>query len=287
MKSLRVAVAAAFLAASTYAEKENDSTSELAALSEKIEQMLKDAPTGPHGGKLISPEIKELMDRRSGGLVIPKTNGNTVMIVDARGEADGFLDAYVAGVKTQFHIGITPVVKEIAADEDLFAAAMAAKTVKSPAVVMIVSREKTPVLSIFPEDAVGVVNAAPLKTGDAKLYHERLTKEVSRCMALAFGGFATAAPNGKIVKSILSPLYSVKDLDNMKLTGIGPGQCNAIYESMALLGVQAARPVVYSVACRQGWAPAPTNAIQKAIWDKVHAVPATPMKIEFDPKKGR
>ena len=106
-------------------------------------------------------------------------------------------------------------------------------------------------------------------------------------MTLAFGGFATTAPNGKIVKSILSPLYSVKDLDNMKMTGIGPGQCNAIYESMALLGVQAARPVVYSVACRQGWAPAPTNAIQKAIWDKVHAVPATPMKIEFDPKKGR
>ena len=34
-------------------------------------------------------------------------------------------------------------------------------------------------------------------------------------------------------------------------------------------------------------APAPTNEFQKAVWDKVHAIPQNPMKIEFDPKKGR
>ena len=54
-----------------------------------------------------------------------------------------------------------------------------------------------------------------------------------------------------------------------------------------MCGVTPARKGIYEAACQQGWAPAPTNDIQKAIWDKVHAVPATPMKIEFDPKKGR
>ena len=45
--------------------------------------------------------------------------------------------------------------------------------------------------------------------------------------------------------------------------------------------------MTYKEACEEGWAPAPTNEIQKAIWDKVRATPKNPMKIEFDPKKGR
>ena len=48
-------------------------------------------------------------------------------------------------------------------------------------------------------------------------------------------------------------------------------------------------PIVrfYSAAVQEGWAPTPTDTVQKAIWDKVNATPKTPMKIEFDPKKGR
>ena len=40
-------------------------------------------------------------------------------------------------------------------------------------------------------------------------------------------------------------------------------------------------------ACQEGWAPAPTNDVQKAIWEKVHAIPDKPMTIEFDPKKDK
>jgi len=53
------------------------------------------------------------------------------------------------------------------------------------------------------------------------------------------------------------------------------------------LGVKPAEKTTYRKACREGWAPAPTNEVQQAIWDKVHQIPANPMKIEFDPKKGR
>ena len=62
---------------------------------------------------------------------------------------------------------------------------------------------------------------------------------------------------------------------------------NKMINNAKLMGVAVRRRVSYRKACQEGWAPAPTNDIQKAIWDKVHAVPATPMKIEFDPKKGR
>ena len=56
---------------------------------------------------------------------------------------------------------------------------------------------------------------------------------------------------------------------------------------MEKCGVTPLRIATYRQACREGWAPAPTNDVQKAIWDKVHAIPKSPMKIEFDPKKGR
>lgn len=47
------------------------------------------------------------------------------------------------------------------------------------------------------------------------------------------------------------------------------------------------RVAKYSEACQEGWAPPPTNEFQKAIWDKVHAIPDKPMTIEFDPKKDK
>ena len=36
-----------------------------------------------------------------------------------------------------------------------------------------------------------------------------------------------------------------------------------------------------------GWAPQPTNEVQRAIWDKVHAIPDKPLTIEFNPKKDK
>ena len=45
--------------------------------------------------------------------------------------------------------------------------------------------------------------------------------------------------------------------------------------------------VTYKKACEEGWAPAPTNDIQKAIWDKVHAMPTAPIKIKPETKKVR
>ena len=145
-------------------------------------------------------------------------------------------------------------------------------------------RPSGPVLSIYPEDAVGIVNVASLKSAAGELFRERVFKETWRGIALALSGFATVAPNGRVVKSILAPVYSVKNLDEMKMSALSPSQCSAVYEAVSGIGLQAAKPVLYSVAVRQGWAPPPTNAVQKAIWQKVHAIPDKPITIEYDPK---
>jgi hypothetical protein len=35
------------------------------------------------------------------------------------------------------------------------------------------------------------------------------------------------------------------------------------------MGIKPARMTTYRKACEEGWAPMPTNSVQKAIWDEV------------------
>ena len=285
MMKMTAVIAVAAICGSVHAA-DNGAENELAEINKKITAMLDAAPKGPHGGKLISPELKALMDQRSGGLVYPKTNGKALLIVDARGgDDDGFIGEFANGLKRTFYLNVTTSRKTIAHDVDYFATANALKTEANPAVLLIVDANGKPTIAAYPEDAVGVVNAARLNEADKAKYKERLTKEVWRGMALSLGGFAMTAPNGRIVKSILSPVYSTKDLDAIPAKSLAPHQCNAIYESVAAIGLQAAKPVSYKMACRQGWAPAPTNSIQKAIWDEVHALPTEPIKIKPETQK--
>ena len=257
-------------------------------LKRQIDRLLETAPTGPHGGKIVSPEMKMLMDRRSGGLIVPKTNGRTFLLIDARGVKDEILLKFADNLKRRLHLGVTSITNAPPTEgADLFNFAQGFKTQDHPAIVCVVDSERGPSISAYPEDAIAVVNVAKLKTADTALFTKRVSKETWRGVALAMGGYIATAPNGRIVKSLLSPVYSVDDLDALDSTALSPAQCRAVCEAVKPLGLEAARPTTYAVACRQGWAPAPTNEIQRAIWERVHAIPSRPMKIEFDPKKGR
>lgn len=283
---ITVLAVAGICGAADVAGSGNAASEELSEINNRIKAMLEVAPKGPHGGKLISPELKELMDRRSGGLVYPKTNGKALLLVDARGgEDDGFVTEFAREMKRGFYLNVATNRKPFVQDGDLFKFAAAQKNNDNPAVILIVDVERKPTLSVYPEDAVGIVNVASLKGMDAARFKERLSKELWRGMALSLGGFAATAPNGRIVKSILSPVYSTADLDAIAVRGLSPHQCNAIYESVSAIGLQAAKPVSYKMACTQGWAPPPTNNIQRAIWDMVHALPSQPIKIKPETTK--
>ena len=52
-------------------------------------------------------------------------------------------------------------------------------------------------------------------------------------------------------------------------------------------GITPAIESTYRKACKEGWAPQPTNEYQQAIWDSFHELPTKPVKIEFDPAKGK
>ena len=79
---------------------------------------------------------------------------------------------------------------------------------------------------------------------------------------------------------------TVSELDDMQLF-LPVDVFSKIDASAEKRGLRPEIVAEYYEACEQGWAPPPTNDVQKAIWEATHTVPATPMKIEYDPKKGR
>ena len=135
----------------------------------------------------------------------------------------------------------------------------------------------------MPEERIAIINAKRYLGGKDPLAPEtRLIKEVWR--ALGFVGGVGYAP---YQNDVLQPVYNLRELDALVYQVMQPMNFQKMYGQMAKFDVKRARHIPYKLAVMEGWAPAPTNEYQKAIWDKVHAAPKNPMKIEFDPKKGR
>lgn len=139
-------------------------------------------------------------------------------------------------------------------------------------------------LLVSPDEAWAAVNVAALAVDNPKsdVLAFRLRKELSRAFIFLCGGV-----NTQYEKTPANYCGSLKDLDAIDMDEV-PADLIARFRTYTQgYGVTPTITATYKTACKHGWAPAPTNDYQKAIWDKVHAVPATPMKIEFDPKKGR
>ena len=151
-------------------------------------------------------------------------------------------------------------------------------------IVAIVEDPSLPRLLVANEEHVALVNTLGLdadKPMDIVLAR-RIRLEILRAFGYCFGAAETPFPG-----CVLKGCSTVSDLDMTKGETFAGDVDNRIREHLKGLGVLPWRLYSYKRACIEGWAPAPTNEYQKAIWDKVHAMPKNPLKIEFDPKKGR
>ena len=152
--------------------------------------------------------------------------------------------------------------------------------------IVVVADETTPAMLLAPEDHWGVVNVNRLtddlgsERAKVKFLPHRTRKEIIRAFSILCGG-GSSQFKGNVMNAA-----SMREMDYMKET-IPVDMINYWRLHLATLGVTPKKVASYADACQQGWAPPPTNSVQKAIWDQIHAMPANPMKIEFDPKKGR
>ena len=145
--------------------------------------------------------------------------------------------------------------------------------------VYIVDDTSRPGLVIVPEEGWATVNVA--KYGNTNLA-DRVNKELWRAFSLVCGAADTGTAH-----CLLRPIFKPEDLDADEAKTISPVPMMNMDAHIKAMGIKKFEKMTYRDAIRRGWAPAPTNDIQQAIWDKEHKIPQNPMKIEFDPKKGR
>lgn len=187
-------------------------------------------------------------------------------------------------------IGIANLQKVVAGDRvaDAVARARVITTVplvlgegNSPARIELVERDDATTLTLNPEDFKAIVNVKALAADGAAadVVEARLRKELVRAGFFLMG-------SGSTQYDVTKPIVGLKELDGLKENDVS-AETVVHMSGKAKAGVRTIRFSTYRQACKEGWAPAPTNDVQKAVWDEVHEIPKKPMKIEFDPKKGR
>ena len=155
---------------------------------------------------------------------------------------------------------------------------------KATVAVIVLDDAKSPNLLVAPEDRWAVVNVSKLtddltsERAKEKFFASRARKELMRAFSLLCGGGSSQFPGNVMNQATVPELdfcgerFPVDMIDHYS-------------RYLNVLGVTPMIEVTYRKACREGWAPAPTNDVQKAIWDKVHALPTEPIKIKPETKK--
>ena len=124
-----------------------------------------------------------------------------------------------------------------------------------------------PSILIAPEDGWSAINIGKLKIGaDRKTLTSRAKKEFWRTLCFLMGGANATLPN-----CVMKTVQNVKDLDEIKIEMACPEFYGKIIDHSRKLGLAERRPVFYGQAVREGWAPAPTNDLQRTIWNRFHS----------------
>jgi len=242
----------------------------------------------PTDGKFTIEQYKERDERvlkKTGGFIDVEARGVSVAVLDGRqkpgGAAVQFADVFGPLSKTNVKAERAPLG---AGTNAVDAALSFLKAQNAAYAIAIVEDAALCGLTVMPEDRIAVVNATRFKDGggDVLKPEVRIHKEIWRALGFVSGIGYAPFPN-----DVLQPVFSVKALDGLEYQVMQPMNFQKMYSTLSKFGVTRNRRVPYRVAVQEGWAPQPTNDYQKAVWNEVHAVPKTPMKIEFDPKKGR
>jgi hypothetical protein len=174
--------------------------------------------------------------------------------------------------------------KKIINDEIFIAVELANKPQKAEITIELVDCENDKSLSIYPDEKRAVVNINPLcrDNPSAVVLSDRTVKQMLRAFVFLAGGGGGGNRKG----TLMDVMTTMDRLDKAPPTI--PGDLVLRCEEYLLRsGIKMWTRVTYKNACEAGWAEQPTNKWQQAIWDKVHSAPKNPIRIEFDPKKGR
>ena len=226
---------------------------------------------GPQA-KAPNPKVEaRRAERAAAGTVSRRTDGATVRIFDLRGGKS----ADWAAVATKIQNFCSVAVDSVKSDKGKSSTSLdfGLDAVSDPAVgaavVISCDGENRPALTVLPEDGVAVINADRLSTGlpaekGEAVFNARLEKEIWRSVAFVAGGYVSDYP------CVLKAVSKTSDLDAVAQMTCPPVN-GKVAASAKVFGLAQVQTAPYGVAVAQGWAPAPTNDAQRAIWNRVKA----------------
>ena len=148
--------------------------------------------------------------------------------------------------------------------------------------IWIVDDPALPVSLAAVEDCWGVLNVHPLLSGTT----EEKGRRRFLCAALRlFASLFDVGDSVSMPACVMRPSSGVVGLDSLECAEYSPEAFMKIQAGLDKAGFKAGFTGTYEDACSEGIAPAPTNAVQKAIWDRVHQLPSEPIKILPEKKK--
>ena len=240
--------------------------------------------------KTLTPEqkaaniarIKQKYYENTGGRVMnPNSGKGKIVFVNAQSKYST-VDDMVAELSMLFSLKM-----EVVDSKDTLRISeldKAAKDSGGATTVFIFENKELPLSLVAVESGWAVVNIAKLPEAPKMISDLRLKKELARAFALVSGiGYTAGAVN------LMYPARAAQELDFCALPDkVNPYLISPIHKYLANLGVAPTQVATYRQACMQGWAPAPTNDVQRALWnrakEKREAGPSNPIKI-LPPKK--
>ena len=233
------------------------------------------------------PSHLEILSRKGykvngGALVKPGSQRGAVAILDQQSRVDrsAFETIRATIEKNQ------KIVVRVVAEDKAVQPLDGMKKANANFVIAVVDDASSPVMAVAPEERWATVNVARLAAGSGgkelqgEFLASRLRKELLRAFAFLCGGAGSQFDGNLMSASDVAQLDEYQEFLPMDMV-------KRSEKHMARCGVTPLRIATYRQACREGWAPTPTNDVQKAIWQQVHQIPDKPIKIEFDPKKDR
>ena len=239
-----------------------------------------DDATAPTAKPKLTPEQKAALHERvqiiKGGdkIAKPGTQRGSVTIVNAQSRADkAWIASAVSYLERETNLNI------ILKDGEFNPSSPA---VAGDMIIYVIDNPALPRTVVAPDDCWGYCNIAKIHTEKLPFFEARTKKLVSRTFAMLCGGMSST-----YAISLVGPMPKVSDMDVLPNEHIPVDVTIRMNAYLEKFGVTPAVMKPYRVACQEGWAHRPTNHVEQIIWDEVHQLPAKPVTIEYDPKRGK
>ncbi len=233
-----------------------------------VAQDVPPAPGGIPARPKFPPKGRAARVHANGGGFVSRTvrEGGCLRFIDLRGDKATDLKPIYSKMTPFFEM----VIDSVKADKSEGCPMKVAKKAlegKDVIAAVVIANEgaDAPSLIVCPEDRMAVINADRLADESDEVFNVRLTKEMWRAVAFVMGGYASDYP------CVLKAFTSLGELDGNQVQMTCPPVSGKVAANAERYGAAKVQTAPYVIAVRQGWAPAPTNDIQKAIWDRVKA----------------